>query len=129
MKNSSSTLQLNIQLQTYNLKHFYYIYLYNSCPSHDNILDSSTDPSQVLGIECDAPTATEQTTYQRITYVLTTDTPSNDSVAIATYLHTTDTLQSTTMRPKEDTLVNDRITGNIIGINVVNSDDIILCVC
>jgi uncharacterized protein YuzE len=101
--------------------------LYNSCPSHDNISDGSTDPSQVLGIECDAPTAKEQTTYQRITSDPPTGTSSNYSIATATYLQTTDSLQSTTKRTKEDTIANDQITGNIIGINVVNRDNIIPC--
>jgi hypothetical protein len=37
---------------------------------------------------------------------------------------TTESLQSTTKRTKEDTIYNDQITGNIMGIYVVNRDDI-----
>ena len=87
---------------------------FSSCPSHDNISDSFTDPSQVLRIDCDAPTTTEQTTYQRITSDPMT---SNDSITTSTYLQTTDSLQSTTKRTKGDGIANDQITGNIIGIS------------
>lgn len=127
MKNSNGTLQLNLQLKTENLKHFYYIYLHSSCPSHDNISDRSTDPSQFLRIECNAPTTTDQTAYQRITADPMTGTSSNNSVTTTTSTQMTHRLQSTTKRTKEDTIANDHITGNNISVNVVNNDNIIPC--
>ena len=86
--------------------------------SNDNIVDVNSDHSQVLRIDCDAPVTTDQiidqTAEQTTIYSSTTETSTTTS------LQTTDSIQSTTMRTKEDTIANDQITGNTIGINVVN---------
>ena len=47
----------------------------------------------------------------------------NSPITTITYQQTTDSLQSTTKRTKEDTIGNDQVAGNIIGIHVVNRDD------
>jgi hypothetical protein len=47
--------------------------LYHSCPSHDNISDISTDPSQVLRIDCDVPVTIEDTIDQTIEHRTTSD--------------------------------------------------------
>lgn len=60
---------------------------------------------------------TEQTTKRITKY------DKYSSITTNAYLQTTDTLQSTTKKTKEDTIANDQISGNIIGIHVVNRDD------
>ena len=109
------------------------MYLYYRCLYNDNIVDQTSDHSQVLRIDCDAPMTTEhttdQTTKQTTTYVTMTRTSNNDEYSSKTTTNyistqTTESLQSTTKRTKEDTIYNDQITGNIMGIYVVNRDDI-----
>ena len=66
---------------------------------------------------------TEQRTIQTIKSDPTTSISNNDeysSMTTTTSLQTTDSLQSTKMRTKEDTIAHDQITGNIISINVMN---------
>jgi hypothetical protein len=60
------------------------------------------------------PMTTEQTTKQTTKY---------DPMTTTTSTQTTESLQSTIKRTKEDSIGNDQITGNIIGIHVVNRDD------
>ena len=91
--------------------------------SNDNIVDINSDHSQVLRIACDAPLTTDQKTEQATLYSSTTDTSNNveySSITTTKSLQTTESLQSTTMRTKEDNIANAHITGNIIGINVMN---------
>lgn len=47
--------------------------MYHSFSSHDNISDSSSDHSQVLRIDCDAPVATEHTIYQTTEHTITSE--------------------------------------------------------
>ena len=59
---------------------------------------------------------TEQRTIQKIKSDPTTSISNNDeysSITTTTSLQTTDSLQSTKMRTKEDTIAQDQITGNI----------------
>jgi uncharacterized protein YuzE len=105
------------------------MYLYYRCLYNDNIVDTTSDHSQVLRIDCDAPMTTDQTTKQTTTYVTMTRTSNNDEYSSQTTTNyistqTTESLQSTTKRTKEDTIYNDQITGNIMGIYVVNRADI-----
>ena len=98
------------------------MYLYYRCLYNDNIVDQTSDHSQVLRIDCDAPMTTEhttdQTTKQTTTYVTMTRTNNDEYLSKTTtnYIstQTTESLQSTTKRTKEDTIYNDQITGNIM---------------
>lgn len=109
--------------------------MYKVCLSHDNIVDINSYRSQVLRIDYDAlmtiicdPTTTEPTPDQIPIYNRTTVTSKNveySSIKTNTILQTTDSLQSTAMRPKEDTKTNDQMAGNRISTNTVNRDDII----
>ena len=75
----------------------------DACPSYNNISDISSNDSQVLRIDCDAPTTTEQKTSQTTQSDPTTDTSGNDeysSITTTTSTQTNDSLQSTTMRTK-----------------------------
>lgn len=60
------------------------------------------------------PMTTEQKTKQTTKY---------DPMTTTTSTQTTESLQSTIKRTKGDIIGNDQITGNIIGITVVNRDD------
>ena len=91
--------------------------------SNNNIVDISSDHSQVLRISCDAPLITDQTTEQTTLYSSTTETSNNveySSIITTKSRQTTDSLQLTTMIRTEDNIANEHITGNIIGINVMN---------
>ena len=64
----------------------------------------------------------EQTTeYDSMTE--TSNYATHSPITTITYPQTTDSLQSTTKRTKVDTICNDQVAGNIIGINVANHDD------
>ena len=82
-----------------------------------------------MRIDCDASMTTEQTSQQTTKYdLLTTKEITNrtlkyDPMNTTTSTQTTESLQSTTKRTKEDIVDNDQITGNIIGMTVVNRDD------
>jgi hypothetical protein len=67
---------------------------------------------------------TQQKIEQTTEYDVMTETSSyatNSPITTITYPQT-DSLQSTTKRTKEDTICNDQVAGNIIGIKVVNHD-------
>jgi hypothetical protein len=98
----------------------FYVYFSNT-----NIVDINSDPSQVFRIDCDASMTTEQTTkFDPMTTEQTTkQTTKYDPMTTTTSTQTTESLQSTIKRTKEDSIGNDQITGNIIGIHVVNRDD------
>lgn len=109
--------------------------MYKVCLSHDNIVDINSSRSQVSLIDndnlmtfiCD-PTTTEPTPDQIPIYNRTNVTSKDveySSIKTNTILQTTDSLQSTTMRPTEDTKTNAQIPGNRISRNTVNRDDII----
>jgi len=104
--------------------------LYFLCLYNNNIVDINSHHSQVLIIDCDTPMTTQQKIEQTTEYDLMTETSSNATnspITTTTYLQTTDHLQSTTKRTKGDNIAKDQITGNIIGISVVNRDDNISC--
>lgn len=84
----------------------------------NNIVDSNSNHSQVLRIDCDAPMTTKSDTTTR-----TSNNVEYLSITTTTYPQTNDWLQSTTIRTKEDIICSHQIAGNIIGINVVNRDD------
>jgi hypothetical protein len=67
---------------------------------------------------------TQQKIEQTTEYDVMTETSSyatNSPITTITYPQT-DSLQSTTKRTQEDTICNDQVAGNIIGIKVVNRD-------
>jgi hypothetical protein len=67
---------------------------------------------------------TQQKIEQTTEYDVMTETSSyatNSPITTIIYPQT-DSLQSTTKRTKEDTICNDQVAGNIIGIKVVNRD-------
>ena len=80
---------------------------------NDNIVDTNSDPSQVLRIDCDACTTTKQTTIADTT-TGTSNNIEHFSQTTTTSPQTTASLQSTTKRTKEDAIANDQITGNDI---------------
>ena len=100
-----------------------------------NISDSKTNPSQVLQIDCDAPT-TQQTTRQIIQSDPTTDTSGNVEYPASTSPHMTDSAKSSTptttgiTTPKTDTstkvdnlaMTTNPTTGKFIIVNTVNHD-------
>jgi len=115
-----------IQNKKQNINQFQCINLYFVSLCNNNIVDINSDHSQVLRIDCDTPMITQQKIEQTTEYDLMTETTSyatNSPITTITYPQTTDSLQSTTKRTKEDTIGNDQVVGNIIGINVVNRDD------
>ena len=115
-----------IQNKKQNIIQFQYINLYFVCLCNTNIVDISSDHSQVLRIDCDNPMTTQQKIEQTTEYDLMTKTSSyatHSPITTITYPQTTDSLQSTTKRTTEYTICNDQVAGNIIGINVVNRDD------
>ena len=87
--------------------------MYNVCLFNNNIVDINSDQSQVLRIDCEAPTTREQTSISD-----TTTWTSN----IVEYPSKTTTIspQSTTIITKEDTPGNDQIAGNIISRILLN---------
>ena len=114
-----------IQNKKQNINKFQYINLYFVSLCNNNIVDINSDHSQVLRIDCDASMTTEQTAKSdpMTTEQTTKRTTEYDPMNTTTSTQTTDSLQSTTKRTKEDTIGNDQVVGNIIGINVVNRDD------
>ena len=114
-----------IQNKKQNINQFHYINLHFVCLCNNTIVDSNSDHSQVLRIDCDTPMTTQQKIEQTTEYDVMTETSSyatNSPITTITYPQT-DSLQSTTKRTKEDTICNDQVAGNIIGIKVVNRDD------
>ena len=122
--NSNNYMSL-IQNKKQNINQFHYINLHFVCLCNNTIVDSNSDHSQVLRIDCDTPMTTQQKIEQTTEYDVMTETSSyatNSPITTITYPQT-DSLQSTTKRTKEDTICNDQVAGNIIGIKVVNRDD------
>ena len=114
-----------IQNKIPNINQFQYINLYCVCLCNNNIVDINSDHSQVLRIDCDSPMTTQQKIEQTTEYDLKTKTSSyatNSPITTITYPQTTDSLQSTTQRTKEDTICNDQVAGNFIDLGVVNCD-------
>jgi hypothetical protein len=114
-----------IQNKKQNINQFHYINLHFVCLCNNTIVDSNSDHSQVLRIDCDTPKTTQQKIEQTTEYDVMTETSSyatNSPITTITYPQTTDSLHSTTKRTKEDTICNDQGAGNIIGINVMNRD-------
>jgi len=107
-------MKLTLKRKTNNIDQFQHSNLYYVCLSNYNIVDINSNHSQVLRIDCDAPTTTEhttnqtitsdpmttqQTTRQKIKSDTTTDNSGNveySSITTTTYQQTTDSLQSTT---------------------------------
>ena len=121
---SSNSMSL-IQNKKQNINQFQYINLYCVCLCNTNIVDVNIDHSQVLRIDCDIPITTQQKIEQTTEYDVMRETSSyatNSPITTISYPQTTDSLQSTTKRPTEDTICNDQVAGNIIGIHVVNRD-------
>ena len=113
-----------IQNKKQNINQFQYINLHFVCLCNNTIVDSNSDHSQVLRIDCDTPMTTQQKIEQTTEYDVMTETSScatNSPITTITYPQT-DSLQSTTKRTQEDTICNDQVAGNIIGIKVVNRD-------
>ena len=76
----------------------------DACPSYNNISDISSNDSQVLRIDCDAPTTTEQKTSQTTQSDPTTDTSGNDEYSsMTTSTSTQMTGDTTATGPKTDT--------------------------
>ena len=111
-----------IENKKHNINQFQYINLYFVCLCNNNIVDVNSDHSHVLRIDCDTPMTTQQKIEQTTEYNVMTETSSyatNSPITTITYPQTTDSLQSTTKRTKEDNLGNDQVAG----LNVVNRYD------
>ena len=74
----------------------------DACPSYINISDINSNHSQVLRIDCDAPTTTEQKTSQTTQSDPTTDTSGKDS-SMTTSTSTQTKGDTTATAPKTDT--------------------------
>ena len=86
--------------------------MYHSCPSHDNISDISTDPTQVLRIDCDVPVTIEHTIDQTTEHTTTSDPTTTEQTTHQTTTYDPMTTEQTTRQtiqfdPTPDTSGND----------------------